>query len=34
MLIPFFQVFNAIGTLNSPTALGVLYGCCASRRPC
>lgn len=26
MLIPFFQVFNAIGTLNSPTALGVLYG--------
>jgi raffinose/stachyose/melibiose transport system permease protein len=26
MLIPFFQAFNALGTLNSPTALGVLYG--------
>lgn len=26
MLIPFFQAFNAIGTLNSPAALGVLYG--------
>ena len=26
MLIPFFQAFNALGTLNSPAALGVLYG--------
>ena len=26
MLIPFFQAFNALGTINSPTALGVLYG--------
>ena len=26
MLIPFFQAFNALGTINSPAALGVLYG--------
>ena len=26
LLIPFFQAFNALGTLNSPAALGVLYG--------
>lgn len=26
MLIPFFQAFNALGTISSPSALGVLYG--------
>lgn len=26
LVIPFFQAFNALGTLNSPIALGVLYG--------
>lgn len=26
LVIPFFQAFSALGTLNSPVALGVLYG--------
>ncbi|GGM04054.1 carbohydrate ABC transporter permease [Dactylosporangium sucinum] len=26
LLIPFFQAFNILGTLNSPSAVGVLYG--------
>ncbi|HZV25925.1 MAG TPA: carbohydrate ABC transporter permease [Acidothermaceae bacterium] len=26
LVIPFFQAFNALGTLSSPVALGVLYG--------
>lgn len=26
LVIPFFQTFNALGTLNRPSAVGVLYG--------